>query len=49
MVMLFHTFEATVILEDLRGDREQATELVRSRPYAWETILEPRAWEFLVH
>jgi hypothetical protein len=58
--VLFHAFQATVILEALRGDRGQATALVRSRlasqnpPYtcsdeAWETILEPRAWEFLVH
>jgi hypothetical protein len=49
VVVLFHTFQATVILDDLRGDREQATEVVRSRPYVWETTLEPRAWEFLVH
>jgi hypothetical protein len=58
--VLFHAFPATVILEELLDDRGQATELVRSRlasqnpPYAcsdeaWKTILEPRAWEFLVH
>jgi hypothetical protein len=28
--VLFHAFEVTVILEELRGDHEQATELVRS-------------------
>jgi len=58
--VLWNSFPATVILEELLDDRGQATELVRSRlaslnpPYAcsdeaWKTILEPRAWEFLVH
>ena len=30
MDVLFHSFRATVILEELLGDRAQATELVRS-------------------
>jgi hypothetical protein len=58
--VLWNGFQAMVILEELQGDREQATKLVRSRlasqtpPYAcadeeWATIMEPRAWEFLVH
>jgi hypothetical protein len=58
--VLFGAFAATVVLQELQVDRKQATELARSRlaaltpPFAcsdeeWEAILEPRAWEFLVH
>ena len=58
--VLFGAFAATVVSQELRVDRKQATELARSRlaaltpPFAcsdeeWEAILEPRAWGFLVH
>jgi hypothetical protein len=57
--VLWNSFIAMVILEELQADRKQATELVRSRlasqnsPFVcsdekWET-LEPSAWESLVH
>ncbi len=59
--VLWNSFEAMVILEELQNDRKQATELLRSRlastwnpsfvcsDEAWGTLLEPSAWEFLVH
>jgi len=57
--VLWNSFIAMVILEELQADRKQATELVRSRLASqnptfvcsdekWET-LEPSAWESLVH
>lgn len=57
--VLWNSFIAMVILEELQADRKQATELVRSRlapqnpsfvcsDEKWET-LEPSAWESLVH
>jgi hypothetical protein len=57
--VLWNSFKAMVILEELQADRKQATELVRSRSASqnpsfvcsdeeWKT-LEPSAWESLVH
>ena len=58
--VLWDSFEAQVILEELLSDRKQATEQLRSHlasqnpsfacsDEAWQTLLEPSAWEFLVH
>ena len=56
--VLFFSFYAMRILEDLRKDRLAATEYVRARFAAqmvffidtdWDTIVEPRVWQFLVH
>ena len=58
--MLWNSFSAIVILEELRADRKEANELLRSRlasqnpPFVfsdemWATLLERSAWELLVH
>lgn len=56
--VLFFSFCAMRILEDLRKDRLAATEYVRARLAAqlvvftdkeWETMAETRVWQFLVH
>jgi hypothetical protein len=58
--VLFGAFQGLLIVHELRGDRSKATELIRSRladqtppcvftDSEWEAIVEPCAWQFLVH
>ena len=58
--VLFGAFQAMLILEKLDEDRDEATALVRScladqtppcvfTDSEWGTIVEPCAWQFLVH
>ena len=58
--VLFGAFLAMLILDELNGDRAEATKLVRSRLAGqtppcvftdsdWASIVEPCAWQFLVH
>jgi hypothetical protein len=58
--VLFFAFYAMRVLEELRKDRQAATEYVRSRlaalpekilfsPKEWKDVAEPGIWQFLVH
>ena len=58
--VLWNSFSAIVVFEELRADRKEANELLRSRlasqnpPFVfsddmWVTLLERSAWELLVH